>query len=96
LHCISIAASADLWNMIKWYIQATNCRAREGLTVEKVLGEGVVGHELGDEQAIVAVAAITDKVRHAPVPQASDPLRLLLQPNQLAPVRTQAHPPRLP
>jgi hypothetical protein len=57
----------------------TNCRARRGLTVKKVLGEGIVGHELGDEQALVAVAAVADQVRHPPVPEASDPLRLLLQ-----------------
>jgi len=28
--------------------------------VEKVLGEGIVGHELGDKQALVAVAAVAD------------------------------------
>ena len=55
-------------------------------TVEEVLGERVVGHELGDEQALVAVAAVADQVRHPPVAQAPHPLGLLLQPNQ-PPVR---------
>ena len=50
--------------------------------MKQVLGEGVVGHELGDEQALVAVAAVADQVRHPPVEQAPHPLGLLLQPNQ--------------
>lgn len=58
--------------------------------MKQVLREGVVGHELGDEQALVAIAAVADQIRHPPVPQAPHPLGLLLQPNQL-PVRT---PPR--
>jgi hypothetical protein len=37
-----------------------------GLTVEQVLREGVVGHELGDEQALVAIAAVADQVRQRP------------------------------
>ena len=57
--------------------------------MKKVLGEGIVGHELGDEQAFVAVAAVADQAGHPPVPEASDPLRLLLQPNQLVPVKTE-------
>jgi len=45
--------------------------------VKQVLGEGVVGHELGDEQALVAVAAVADEVRHPPVAQGPHALGLL-------------------
>jgi hypothetical protein len=47
--------------------------------VEEVLGERVVGHELGDEQALLAVAAVADQVGQAAVAQLPDPLGLLLQ-----------------
>jgi hypothetical protein len=56
---------------------------KRGLTVEQVLREGVVGHELGHEQALVAIAAVADQVRQPRVPQPTDPFGLLLQPNQL-------------
>ncbi len=32
--------------------------------MEEVLGEGVVGHELGDEKPLVAVAAVANEVGH--------------------------------
>ena len=48
-------------------------------TVEEVLGERVVGHELGDEQALVPVAAVADQVGHPAVSQLADPLGLLLR-----------------
>lgn len=50
-----------------------------GLTVEEVLGEGIVGHKLGDKQPLLAVAAVADKVGQPPVPQLAHPPRLLLQ-----------------
>lgn len=49
------------------------------LTVEEVLGEGVVGHELRDEQALVPVAAVADQVGQAPVPQLPHSPGLLLR-----------------
>lgn len=48
-------------------------------TVEEVLGERVVGHELGDEQPLVPVAAVADQVGQAAVAQLPDPLGLLLR-----------------
>jgi hypothetical protein len=48
------------------------------LTVEEVFGQRVVGHELGDEQPFVPVAAVADQVRQPPVPQLADALGLLL------------------
>ena len=48
-------------------------------TVEEVLGERVVGHELGDEQALVPVAAVADQVGHPAVSQLADPPGLLLR-----------------
>jgi hypothetical protein len=57
--------------------------------VKQVLGEGVIRHELGDEQALIAIAAVADQVRQPRVPQLADPLRLLLQQNKL-PVNPQA------
>jgi len=47
--------------------------------VEKVLGEGIVGHELGDEQPLVPIAAVADQVGKAAVAQLPDPLGLLLR-----------------
>jgi hypothetical protein len=47
--------------------------------VEEVLGERVVGHELGDEQPLLAVAAVADQVGQAAVAQLPDTLGLLLQ-----------------
>jgi len=47
--------------------------------VEEVLGERVVGHELGDEQPLVPVAAVADQVGQAAVAQLPDPLGLLLR-----------------
>lgn len=47
--------------------------------MEEVLGERVVGHELGDEQPLVPVAAVADQVGEAAVAQLPDPLSLLLR-----------------
>ena len=51
--------------------------------MEEVLGEGVVGHELSDEQALDPVAAVADEVCQSPVPPLPDPC-LLLQIEQIA------------
>ena len=77
-----LTISPELHNTRDQMLQVTVCRGSEGLTVKQVLGEGVVGHELGDEQALVAVAAVADQVRHPPVAQGPHALGLLLQPNQ--------------
>ena len=47
--------------------------------MEQVLGKGIVGHELGDKQPLVAVAAVANKVCQPPVLQLAHPPRLLLQ-----------------
>lgn len=48
------------------------------LTVEEVLGEGVIGHEFGHEEPLVAVAAVADQVGQPLVPQLPDAPGLLL------------------
>lgn len=47
--------------------------------MEEVLGERVVGHELGDEQALVPVAAVADQVGHPAVAELAGALGLLLR-----------------
>lgn len=49
--------------------------------MEEMLGEGVVGHVLGDEQPLVALGAASDEVDEALVAHLPHPGRLRLQCN---------------
>jgi hypothetical protein len=59
-----------------------NVSSRNKHTVEEVLGQGVVRHELGDEQPLAALAAAADEVGQAATPQQPNSPRLLLQPTE--------------
>jgi hypothetical protein len=59
-----------------------NVSSRDKHTVEEVLGQGVVRHELGDEQPLAALAAAPDQVGQAETPQQPNSPRLLLQPTE--------------
>lgn len=63
--------------------------------MEEVLGERVVGHELGDEQPLVPVAAVADQVGQAAVAQLPDPLGLLLRAKEEAKLSAQRIPSRI-
>jgi hypothetical protein len=54
--------------------------------VEEVLREGVVGHELGDEQALVPVAAVSDEVGEPRVPELAHAPGLLLRTTESNPL----------
>lgn len=62
-------------------------RERDIRTVEEVLGEGVVGHVLGDEEALVALGAASYQVHQSLMPHLAYSGRLRLPPKLFPAIR---------
>jgi hypothetical protein len=68
-------------------------RGKEGETkhtVEKMLCQGLVRHELGDEETLAALVAATDQIGQPATAQLPNSPRLLLHPRAHAAIQSDA------